>query len=580
MSTFNSPTDVTAGSLAKASDLNNLDAATATAFALLPDESDIKHGVINFAADSGAANAYIVTLTQAPSSYVDGLQVVMKPGNSNTGASTINVNSLGVKAIKTAASENPTAGDINEGVPIDLRYSSTTGYFHMIANSVASANAAAASAAAAAASAVSAAASLDSFDDRYLGAKSSDPTLDNDGDALTSGAIYWNTASSVMKAYNGAAWVTFTVASIVAGNGLDVSLASGIATLSMDLKANGGLVIESTELAIDLGASSITGTLAVADGGTGVTTKTGTGSVVLDTSPTFTGPVTLNGGVVVNEVGADVDFRVESDTKTSAFIVDGEKGHIGFGGSADSNYVHYFSGSFTSAGSGTLAGTLTTRTLTAGNGSTGTQAGTYLTDNINTQNNSETIQKVAQLFLDEPDITKGATDTIAAAATLWIQAAPTEATKNWAVYVSSGDVGFLGSYSKDLNGATYRDLLIANTGVLGYDSSSIVGKMNVIDIPDTSWIYSLRPVQYEPKRQDDKGGYINKGVGFTQYGLIAEEAEKVSPDLVFYDDLEDGTKRVAGVHYGKQLVTAMLSEIQRLNLRVKQLEGRGETWDY
>ena len=35
------------------------------------------------------------------------------------------------------------------------------------------------------------------------------------------------------------------------------------------MKANGGLVIESTEIAVDLGASSITGTLAIADGGTG-----------------------------------------------------------------------------------------------------------------------------------------------------------------------------------------------------------------------------------------------------------------------------------------------------------------------
>ena len=42
-------------------------------------------------------------------------------------------------------------------------------------------------------------------------------------------------------------------------------------TLSVDLKSNGGLVIESSEIAVDLAASSITGTLAVSDGGTGAT---------------------------------------------------------------------------------------------------------------------------------------------------------------------------------------------------------------------------------------------------------------------------------------------------------------------
>lgn len=54
---------------------------------------------------------------------------------------------------------------------------------------------------------------------------------------------------------------------MVAGDGIDVTGT----TVSVDLKANGGLVIESTELALDLSASSITGTLAVADGGTGAT---------------------------------------------------------------------------------------------------------------------------------------------------------------------------------------------------------------------------------------------------------------------------------------------------------------------
>ena len=54
---------------------------------------------------------------------------------------------------------------------------------------------------------------------------------------------------------------------VTAGDGLDKSGSE----LSVDLKSNGGLVIESTELALKLDASSITGTLAVSDGGTGAT---------------------------------------------------------------------------------------------------------------------------------------------------------------------------------------------------------------------------------------------------------------------------------------------------------------------
>ena len=62
------------------------------------------------------------------------------------------------------------------------------------------------SATAAAASAAAAAASYDSFDDRYLGAKSSAPTLDNDGNALITGAIYWNSVTNAMYAWTGSEW--------------------------------------------------------------------------------------------------------------------------------------------------------------------------------------------------------------------------------------------------------------------------------------------------------------------------------------------------------------------------------------
>ena len=50
---------------------------------------------------------------------------------------------------------------------------------------------------------------LDTFDDRYLGAKASDPTVDNDGNALIDGALYFNTTDNVTKVYDlgNTAWV-------------------------------------------------------------------------------------------------------------------------------------------------------------------------------------------------------------------------------------------------------------------------------------------------------------------------------------------------------------------------------------
>ena len=48
---------------------------------------------------------------------------------------------------------------------------------------------------------------FDSFDDRYLGVKTSDPTLDNDGNTLVGGSLYYNSVDEVMKVYTGSAWV-------------------------------------------------------------------------------------------------------------------------------------------------------------------------------------------------------------------------------------------------------------------------------------------------------------------------------------------------------------------------------------
>ena len=62
------------------------------------------------------------------------------------------------------------------------------------------------SASASANSAAAAATTYDEFDDRYLGSKSSNPTVDNDGNALLTGALYYNSTVPEMRVYTGSAW--------------------------------------------------------------------------------------------------------------------------------------------------------------------------------------------------------------------------------------------------------------------------------------------------------------------------------------------------------------------------------------
>jgi len=108
--------------------------------------------------------------------------VVLKSGSTMTGALTLS------------------------GAPSSNLHAATKLYVDGFASSVT------ADAAAAAASAAAAAASYDSFDDRYLGAKASAPSVDNDGNALATGALYWNSTTSAMQVWSGSAWGGITSA--------------------------------------------------------------------------------------------------------------------------------------------------------------------------------------------------------------------------------------------------------------------------------------------------------------------------------------------------------------------------------
>ena len=78
-----------------------------------------------------------------------------------------------------------------------------------------------------------------------------------------------------------------------------------------------------------INASRITGTLPVANGGTGVTTSTGTGNTVLSATPTLSGDVTLStGNLVIGTAGKGIDFSADPSAAgmTSELLADYEEG--------------------------------------------------------------------------------------------------------------------------------------------------------------------------------------------------------------------------------------------------------------
>lgn len=84
-----------------------------------------------FGADAGANDTYVVTLIPAPAAYINGEHYRFKANTVNTGAATVNFNSLGAKTIKKHRDQDLANGDIEAGQWVDLVYDSVNDWFQM-----------------------------------------------------------------------------------------------------------------------------------------------------------------------------------------------------------------------------------------------------------------------------------------------------------------------------------------------------------------------------------------------------------------------------------------------------------------
>jgi len=148
----------------------------------------------SFAAQAGASAAAASTSASNASTSAT------NSANSATASATSAAASLASQTASAASASAASTSASNASTSASNASTSAT-------NAASSATASANSATSAASSAASALAAFDSFDDRYLGDKATDPSVDNDGDPLTAGDLYWNTTLSVMKVYTGSAWL-------------------------------------------------------------------------------------------------------------------------------------------------------------------------------------------------------------------------------------------------------------------------------------------------------------------------------------------------------------------------------------
>ncbi len=245
--------------------------------------------------------------------------------NANSAKYDLIVDAASATTAQTAAAASATAAASSATAAA----SSATGAASSASTATTKASEASSSASAAASSATSAATSFDNFDDRYLGAKSTsggNPTVDNDGDALIDGALFFDSTNNVLMVYNlgTTTWLRTTpttsdqtAINTVNSNASNINTVAGVsanvttvAGISSAVSATAG---KATEIGL-LGVSSVITDMGIL-GTTDVVADMailGTADVVSDmnvlgTSANVTAMSNVSGGIVnVNTVASDL----------------------------------------------------------------------------------------------------------------------------------------------------------------------------------------------------------------------------------------------------------------------------------
>jgi len=456
-----------------------------------------------------------------------------------------------------------------------------------------SATAAASSQTAAAASAASAASAFDNFDDTYLGSKSSDPTVDNDGDALTSGDLYFNSTANEMRVYDGANWIAATSAGNVSLILYEYTATAGQATFSGsdDNSATLSYTVDNLQVVMNgvvLDPADFTatnGTSVVLDSGATVGDQVNiyafksftTADMVSKTAGgTFSGAVGFGGGIT-GDVTIDDKIVHAGDTNTAIRFPAADTVTVETGGSERMRM--------------TSDGILGINTASPSNANLDVAGrGRFLQDAAATtgaviiRESSGGVGGHIQFVNNANDAQRGYIATNSDG-DLLLGAVGTERLK---IAGSNGMLTALSVYNVTTSGAA--NVNVQSSGAILRSTSSEKYKQNIEDM-ELSYaqaVLNLRPVYYKSKCDLDNSDH-------SHWGFIAEEVEKVDPRLVHYktvdisyeaaDDDMSNTKRVEttletpepeGVQYDR-LTPAIVKLLQEQQKTIEALETRIKT---
>lgn len=252
---------------------------------------------------------------------------------SASAASTSASNAASSASAASTSASNAATSATNASNSASSASTSATNASNSASAAATSASNAATSESNAATSASNAAASYDSFDDRYLGAKSSAPTLDNDGNTLLTGALYFNTVTNEMKVWSGSAWLNAYASlsgALLASNNL--SDLNNTATARTNLGVAIGTDVQAWDGDLDA--------IAAISGTSGLLKKTAANTWSLDTntyltsavtSVTGTSPVSSSGGTTpaISLASGYGDTQNPYASKTANFFLAAPNGSTG-----------------------------------------------------------------------------------------------------------------------------------------------------------------------------------------------------------------------------------------------------------